>query len=62
MNTIIDKHMPVRKLSIKERKQKLKPCITQKIIAKIKTKNKLYKKLIKTKDRDTQMQFDRIKN
>ena len=62
MSTTIDKNMPVRKLSIKERKQKLKPCITQKIIAKIKTKNKLYKKLIKTKDRDTQMQFDRIKN
>ena len=62
MSNIIDKHMPVRKLTIKERKQKLKPWITQKIIAKIKTKNKLYKKLIKTKNRDTQMQFNKIKN
>ena len=53
--------MPVRKRT-KERKQKLKPWITQTIIAKIKTKDKLYKKLIKIKNRDTPMQFNKIKN
>ena len=61
MSTIIDKHMPVRKLSTKERKQKLKPWITQTMIVKIKTNNKLHKKLIETKNRDTQMQFNKIK-
>ena len=62
MTKIIDKHMPIRKLSAKERKQTLKPWITPLILAKIDTKNKLYKKLIKTKSIEIQSQFNRIKN
>ena len=62
MTEIIDKHMPLRKLSAKERKQTLKPWITPVILAKIDTKNKLYKKLIKTKSIEIQSQFNRIKN
>ena len=62
MTDIIDKHMPVRKLTAKERKQTLKPWITPAILAKITTKNKLYKKLTKTKSIETQFQFNKIKN
>ena len=40
----------------------LKLLITLNIIAKIKVKNKLYKKLIKTKNREIQTQFDKMKN
>ena len=62
MTEIIDKHMPVRKLSAKERKQKTHPWITPAIIAKINMKNKLYKKFIKSKKREDQLQFNQIKN
>ena len=41
MCAIIDKHMPLRKLTIKERKQQSKPWITPAIVAKINVKNKL---------------------
>jgi len=40
MTTLIDKHMPVKKLSAKEHKQKMQPWITPVIIAKINKKNK----------------------
>ena len=60
MSTIIDKHMPVKKLKAKECKQQLKPWITPTIVAKIKTKNKLYKKLVKSKSRDIRLQFNKI--
>ena len=49
MTDIIDKHMPVRKLLAKERKQTLKPWITPVVLAKIDTTNKLYKKIMKKK-------------
>ena len=62
MNNLIDKHMPLRKLSAKERKQKTHPWITPAIIAKINRKNKLYKKFIKSKKREDQLQFNQIKN
>ena len=62
MNVIIDKHMPVRKLTVKECKQKIKPWITSAIIAKINTKNRLYKKYIKSKSRDDKFLFNKVKN
>ena len=62
MNVIIDKHMPVRKLTVKECKQKIKPWITSAIIAKINTKNRLYKKYIKSKSRDDKLLFNKVKN
>ena len=62
MSAIIDKHMPIRKLSAKENKQRLKPWITPTIISKINVKNRLYKKFIKSKDRETHRQFTQIKN
>ena len=62
MSAIIDKHMPIRKLSAKENKQRLTPWITQTIISKINVKNRLYKKFIKSKNRETKHQFTQIKN
>ena len=47
--TDIVKHIPARSLTAKERKQTLNPWITSSILAKITTKNKLYKKLTKQK-------------
>ena len=54
--------MPIRKLSAKENKQRLTPWITQTIISKINVKNRLYKKFIKSKNRETKHQFTQIKN
>ena len=51
-----------KKVTAKECKQQLKPWITPTIIAKINTKNKLYKKLVKSKSRETQLKFNKIKN
>ena len=62
MNIIIDKHMPLKKLSTKECKQKLKPWITPAIIIKISRKNDLYKKFMKTRSREIQLQFNKLKN
>ena len=62
MNTIIDKHIPIKKVTAKECKEQLKPWITPTIIAKINTKNKLHKKIVKSKSRETQLKFNKIKN
>ena len=45
------------KVKTKERKQTLKLWITPAALARITTKNKLYKKLTKTKSIETQLQF-----
>ena len=52
----------LEKLSVKECKQTIKPWITPAIIAKINTKNKLYKKYIKSKSRDDKLLFNKVKN
>ena len=62
MCTIIDKHMPLRKLTIKERRQQSKPWITPTIIAKINDKNKLYKKYIKSRRKEDKLKFNKLKN
>ena len=62
MSAIIDKHMLIRKLPYKENKQRLKTWITPTIISKTNVKNRLYKKFIKSKKRETQHQFTQIKN
>ena len=62
MTTLIDKHMPVKKLTAKEQKQKIQPSISPIIIAKINKKNKLYKKFMKSKNREDQFRFNQIKN
>ena len=47
---IINKHAPLRKRTKRQRKQQLKPWISNGILKSISTKNSLYKKFIKTKD------------
>ena len=49
MSTIIDKHIPVKELSRRERKFLLKPWITSALRKSIYVKNNLYKKFIKTR-------------
>ena len=50
LNKILDKHAPLRKLSIQEDKLRKKPWITPGILTSIKNKNKLYRKYITAKD------------
>ena len=50
INSIIDKYMPLKKLSKNEVKMKLKPWINQEIVQSINKKNNLLKKYINCKD------------
>ena len=50
LNKILDKHAPLRKLSIQEDKLRKKPWITPDILTSVKNKNKLYRKYIRAKD------------
>ena len=52
LNIIIDKYMPIRKLTKKEKKQQKKPWINYEIKTLIKSREKLYKKFIKAKDKE----------
>ena len=49
-NNILDKHMPYKKVSNKEFKNKYKPWINKEIIKSINKKNKLFNKYLKCKD------------
>ena len=59
---IIDKHAPVEKLSKKQIKFKSKPWITKGIKISITTKNKLFKRYIKTKNNDHQSEYKKYRN
>ena len=48
LSNIIDRHIPIKKISAKEIKQLSKPWITSGIRRSIRIKNKLYKRFIKT--------------
>ena len=65
-NTILDTHMPLRKLSHKEFKQKYKPWVSNDILSKIKTKNKILTRIRKCTDAvrksELQHQFNTLKN
>ena len=65
-NGILDTHMPLRKLSHKEFKQKYKPWVSNDILSKIKTKNKILTRIRKCKDAvrksELQHQFNTLKN
>ena len=49
-NALLDGHMPLRKLTQKEFKQKFKPWISKNIIGKISEKNKIFRKYINCKN------------
>ena len=63
---ILDSHVPLRKLSAKQFKQRFKPWITNDILNKIKDKNKILKKFCKAKNpirkEELNTQFKRLKN
>ena len=66
INVLLDKYMPLKKVSQKEFKSKYKPWITDKIVRKIVIKNKVFKKVIKCKNPDQKsqlnVQFKHLKN
>ena len=65
-NKIIDAHMPLRKKTRKEFKQKFKPWISKNILFKISEKNKVLRKYIHSKNTDTKFtlleEFKKLKN
>ena len=52
INILIDKYMPLRKMTQKEIKLQYTPWITKDILQSIKIRENLYKKIIKAKDKD----------
>ena len=66
INTLIEKYMPLKKLSRKEIKQKFKPWITKDIRKAIITREKLYKKFIRAKDQERKLnihkQYKELRN
>ena len=60
-NEILDTHMPLRKITHKEFKQKFKPWVSKEILYKIRDKNKLLTKIRKSKNpthkAELQLQF-----
>ena len=50
MNSVLDKHMPWKKLSKRDCKRKYKPWISNEILNKIKDKNRKFNKYAKSKD------------
>ena len=66
VNTLLDKYMPLKKVSQKEFKRRYKPWINNKILDKIKNKNKIFKKYMKCKNATQKSQlkeqFNMLKN
>ena len=50
INKLLDKHMPLKKITKREHKMKFKPWITKDILNKIKVKNKLFDRYTKCKN------------
>ena len=52
IKSIIDRHAPLKKMSLKERKLKLKPWLTKGILTSINNKSKTYRKYCRAKDQN----------
>ena len=52
INSITDRHAPLKKMSLKEHKLKLKPWIMKGILTSINNKNKTYRKYCRAKDQN----------
>ena len=52
INDLLDRHMPLKKISKKEFKRRFKPWITDEILEKIKRKNKIFKEYVACKETD----------
>ena len=50
MNGLVEKHVPLEKVTQKEYKRKFKPWINDDILHKISSKNKIFKKYVKCKN------------
>ncbi len=65
-NTLLDTHMPLRKISQREFKQKFKPWISKQILSKIDDKNKAFRKYLRSKNmvlkNDLHRKFKDLKN
>ena len=66
MDTLMDKHLPVRKLTKKELKKRHKPWITDEILEMIEKKDTVFKKYIKckmeTRKQELHEEYKRLKN
>ena len=66
INGLLDIHMPLRKITQKEFKQKYKPWITNAILSKIRDKNKVFKKYLNCKNYNRKAElyenFKKLKN
>ena len=66
LNRIIDKHIPFRKVTKKEYKQRFKPWITNEILKKMKQRDKLFKIYTRLKNHnrrnDLHMQYKQLRN
>ena len=51
LNTLVDKYMPLRKVTLKEIKQQYKPWIKKEMLSSIRKREKFYKQFIKAKDK-----------
>ena len=60
LNTLLDKYIPLRKITQKELKQQYKPWITNDILKSIKARENLYKKFIKAKDEKSKEYYFKI--
>ena len=49
-NDLLDTHLPLRKLTSREFKQKFKPWISNEILSKIKVKNQVFRKYVRSKN------------
>ena len=58
INTLIDKYMPLQKMTKKEIKQQSKPWITQEILKDIEKRDKLQKMYIETNDENSKAQLN----
>ena len=51
LNKLVDKYMPLRKVTLKEIKQQCKPWIKKEMLSSIRKREKFYKEFIKAKDK-----------
>ena len=61
-NKIVDKHAPNKKLSIKESKLETKPWISSALLKSINTKNRLFRKFVKTKTEQSKQNYKTYRN
>ena len=66
LSRVIDKHMPLRKITKKEYKQKFKPWITSAILRKMRQRDKLFKIYVRLKNHerknDIRAQYRKLRN